>query len=187
MFTLSALRRASAAVVVLSLAVLLVGCGGGLRVIKPEVDDAAGLRAVSAYHVAPISYDFDVPAEWDVTEKDWAEKTSDWRRDYSKIIGQADKPVYVLGPGSKATDGAIIETSVTQMKVGTYAYFFKSPGHIWGSVTIRDAKSGNVLFKGSFDSMGRTDDREVMTFGGRVKLAHEPVAYDLRWLINRRE
>ncbi|MCL4731912.1 MAG: hypothetical protein KJ044_15950, partial [Planctomycetes bacterium] len=167
-------------VVVLS-AAILAGCGGGLRVIKPEVDDAAGLRAVTAYHVKPVSYDFEVPKEWDVTTDDWAKKTADWSREYANgIAATRAKPVYTLGPGASVGKGAIIETSVTQMKVGTYAYFVKTPGRIWGKVTITDAESGKVLFRGSFDSTGSTDTGEVMTFGGRVKTAHDPVTWDLR-------
>ncbi|MBX3475631.1 MAG: hypothetical protein KF754_14765 [Planctomycetes bacterium] len=169
-------------------AVILTGCGGGLRVIKPEVDDAAGLRAATAYHVMPVSYDFDVPKEWDVSADDWAGKTKDWSREYANGIAAArGKPVYMLSKDAKPGKGAVIETSVTQMKVGTYAFFVKTPGRIWGKVTITDSESGKVLFRGNFDSTGSTDTGEVMTFGGRVKTAHDPVTWDLRWLIDRKE
>lgn len=169
-------------------AVILTGCGGGLRVIKPEVDDAAGLRAVSAYHVKPVSYDFEVPADWEIPANEWPNKTRDWNSAYGSWVAQAGgKPVYILGTGADSKDGAIIETSVTSMRLGTYAFFVKSPGRINGRVTITDAKSGKVLFKGSFDAMGDHEGSDILSYEGRVKTAHRPVAADLRWLIERQE
>jgi len=169
-------------------AVILTGCGGGLRVITPEVDDAAGLRAVTAYHVKPVTYDFEVPADWEIPAKDWPTKTGDWSRAFAEWTSRADgKAVYTLGPSSEAKDGAVIETSVTSMRLGTYAFFVKAPGRISGMVKISDVKSGKVLFKGSFEAMGDSDGTDVLSYEGRVKTAHRPVAADLRWLIERQE
>jgi len=167
-------------------AVVLAGCGGGLRVIKPEVDDAAAIQATTAFHVAPVKYDFDVPAEWEIKSADWPSKTADWSRAFAEWTSRTDKkPVYVLAPGSTASTGARIDMTVTNMKLGTYSFFVNMPGRIWGTVTITDIKSGKVIFKGSFDSPGNHEGSDMYAYEGRVKQAHRPVAEDLTWLINR--
>lgn len=181
-------NRVCAVACCLALAGLLAGCGGGLRVIKPEIDDAAALRSASAFHVKPVVYDFTPDPEWEIPASDWPTKTKEWSSAFADWTGRTDaKAVYTLGPGSEAKEGAVIELTVTQMKLGHYAFFSAAPGRIWGKVTITDAKTGNVIFRGSLDSPGSTGTDDVYSYEGRVKTAHEPVARDLRWLIGRTE
>lgn len=167
-------------------ALLLVGCGGGLRVIKPEVDDVVALRSASAFHVKPVTYDFEVPADWEIPAKDWPVKTGEWNKAYSDWASHTErKPVYALGPGSEASEGAVIETSVTSMKLRIYTFFVNALARIWGKVTITDVKSGKVIFKGAFEAPGGSSGHDFLSYEGRVKTAHKPVAEDLAWLINR--
>lgn len=166
--------------------VLLVGCGGGLRVTTPEIDDAAALEAVSAFHIAQVENTTPINPEWEISESDWNLKTNEWSSQFAGECGRAEKAVYALGPGAEAKEGAVVSFKVTDMNLGTYAYFYKHPGWIKGVLTITDAASGKVLFRGSVDSMGTTDGTDRYSLEGRIKIAHLRVAQDVAWLIDRK-
>ncbi|MCZ7604633.1 MAG: hypothetical protein M5U25_00885 [Planctomycetota bacterium] len=166
--------------------VLLVGCGGGLRVTTPEIDDAAALEAVSAFHIAQVENTTPINPEWEISESDWKLKTNEWSSQFAGECGRAEKAVYALGPGAEAKEGAVVSFKVTDMNLGTYAYFYKHPGWIKGVLTISDAASGKVLFRGSVDSMGTTDGTDRFSLEGRIKVAHLRVAQDVAWLIDRK-
>ncbi|MCA8914796.1 MAG: hypothetical protein KDB90_05245 [Planctomycetes bacterium] len=179
-------RRGAVAASLLLGALLLTGCGGSLRVTTAEVDDAAAIAGQSAFHVKPVSYDFQRDPEWEIPDSDWPTKTSEWSNAFAGECTNADKTVYTLGPGAEASEGAIVEFTVTDMNLGTYAYFYKSPGRVHGVLTITEAKSGQVIFKGSVDSPGTTDGYDRFSYEGRIKVAHLRVARDVEWLINRK-
>ncbi|MBK8205380.1 MAG: hypothetical protein IPK87_01180 [Planctomycetes bacterium] len=187
MFSTFVASRVCAVVSCLALVGLLAGCGGGLRVIKPEIDDAAALRSASAFHVKPVTYDFDRNPEWEISDSDWPIKHGEWSSALNTRTADAAKAVYALGPGAEAKEGAVIELTVTSMNLGTYAFFYKHPGNIIGIVTIKDAKSGNVMFRGSVESGGTTEGPDRFSYEGRIKVAHERVGRDLAWLIDRQE
>lgn len=168
------------------LSLILVGCGGGLRVTTPEIDDAAALEAVSAFHIAQVENTTPINPKWEISEPDWKLKTNEWSSQFAGECGRAEKAVYALGPGAEAKEGAVVSFKVTDMNLGTYAYFYKHPGWIKGVLTISDAASGKVLFRGSVDSMGTTDGTDRFSLEGRIKVAHLRVAQDVAWLIDRK-
>jgi hypothetical protein len=168
-------------------ATLLAGCGGGLRVTKAEIDDAAGIRNAGAIHIKPVQYDFQRNAEWEISDADWPIKGQEWSSAMNGTAVEGARPVYTLGPGGEAKEGAVVEFVVTDMNLGSYAFFYNHPGRILGVLTIKDAKSGKVLFRGSVDSMGTTDGPDRFSYEGRIKVAHQRVGWDIEWLINRTE
>lgn len=166
---------------------LLTGCGGALRVTTAEVDDPAAIRSASSFHVKPVEYQFERDPEWEIEDSDWPTKTGEWSTAFAQEAATADRPVDSLAAGAQAKDGAVVEFTVTAMNLGTYAVFYKAPGWIRGQLTITDAKTGNVMFRGTVDSPGTTDGYDRFSYEGRVKYAHLRVAHDVRWLINRQE
>ena len=181
----SQIARKGAVLACLLVAGLLGGCGGSLRVTTPEVDDAAAISSASSFHVKPVEYDFQRNPDWEISDSDWPTKQDEWTTAFQQECATADRPVSALAAGSEAGDGAIVEFTVTDMNLGTYAYFYKAPGWIRGLLTITDAKSGNVIFRGTVDSPGTTDGYDRFSYEGRIKVAHLRVARDVRWLINR--
>ena len=164
---------------------LLGGCGGGLRYITPEVDDAAAIESQSAFHIKPVVNNTNLKPEWEIEMSEWPAKCDEWTSQFAEDCGNAGKAVYVLGPGAEAKAGAIVELTVTDMNLGTYAYFYKAPGWIKGSITITDAKTGNVIFRGSVDAPGTTDGHDRYSYEGRIGVAHRNVGRDVAWLIDR--
>lgn len=185
MFAMPIARLGTMSVCLLAAVGLLAGCGGGLRVTTAEVDDAQAIRSASAFHLKPVEYDFERSAEWEISDAEWPTKTAEWTSAYNREVGGASRPVYTLGEGAQASDGAVVEFVVTDMNRGMYAFFVKTSGWIRGILTITDASSGNVIFRGSVDSPGTTEGTDRYSYEGRVKVAHLRVARDVEWLINR--
>lgn len=169
------------------LAVLLTACSGSLRVTSAEVDDAAAIERASSFHIKPVTYEFQRPADWEIPDNDWPTKTREWSDHFGKRATDSERPVYALGPGAEPKEGAVVEFVVTEMKLGYYAFFAAGPARIWGRLTITDAKTGKVIFKGAVDSPGSTEGSDRYSYEGRVKTAHTPVADDVRWLIRRKQ
>lgn len=165
---------------------LLSGCGGRMVWTTPEFDDAAALHATSSYHVMPVKYDFQRPAEWEISDSDWPKKCAEWSAALGDTARNArNKPVYVVGPNTEPKDGAIVQFTVTQMRLGTYAFMYVESGRIQGTLTVTDAKNGKVIFKGAVDAPGTTDGTDRYSYEGRMKVAHWRVGEDLAWLFNR--
>jgi hypothetical protein len=165
---------------------LLSGCGGRMVWTTPELDDAAALHATSSYHVMPVKYDFERPAEWEISDRDWPQKCAEWSAALGDTARNArNKSVYVVGPNTQPKDGAIVQFTVTQMRLGTYAFMFAEAGRIQGVMTVTDAASGKVIFKGSVDAPGTTEGNDRFSYEGRMKVAHWRVGDDIAWLIRR--
>ena len=167
--------------------IVLAGCGGGLRVITPEVDDAAAIQSQSAFHIKPVVNQTNLNPEWEIEESEWPGKCDEWTSQFAEECANAGKSVYTLGPGAEAKEGALVEFTVIDMNLGTYAYFYKAPGWIKGAVTITDIKSGKVIFKGTVDSPGTTSGVDRYSYEGRIGAAHRRVGRDIAWLIDRQQ
>jgi hypothetical protein len=170
------------ALVVCLMGLLLAGCGGSLKVVTPEIDDARAIADTSSFHIQPVQFDFERNPEWELSDSEWDVRTGEWNSSFSRDCASADKPVY--SGGEPSAGGATVELRVTEMNLGTYAFFYKAPGWIRGVLTITDSK-GNVIFRGSVDSPGTTEGYDRYSLEGRIKVAHSRVARDVRWLINR--
>ncbi|MBZ0138098.1 MAG: hypothetical protein K8I27_17210 [Planctomycetes bacterium] len=174
--------RKGAVVASLLSALLLVGCGGGLTVVTPEIDDARALAGTSSFYIEPVAYDFQRDPDWELSDGEWKVRTDDWSNQFANDCSAADKAVYT---GTAAPQGgARVELLITAMNLGTYAFFYKAPGWIQGILTIKDG-SGKVIFRGAVDSPGTTQGSDRYSLEGRIKVAHSRVARDVRWLINR--
>lgn len=174
-------RKGAVIACVLS-ALLLLGCGGGLTVITPEVDDAAAIASTSAFYIEPVKYDKQPEAEWELSDSEWKVRTNDWSNQFANDCSSADKAVYT--GATPPAGGARVEFLVTDMNLGTYAFFYKAPGWIRGILTIKDS-GGKAIFRGAVDSHGTTEGTDRYSLEGRIKVAHSRVARDVRWLINR--
>lgn len=183
--SLTTARRGTMLLCLLATAGLLAGCGGGLRVTTAEIDDAAAIQSQSAFHIRPVQNTTKLNPEWEIEETDWPLKCDEWSASFAGECATAEKAVYALGPGADAKEGAIVEFTVSDMNLGTYAYFYKHPGWIHGILTITEAKSGKVIFRGAVDSPGTTDGYDRFSYEGRMKVAHLRVARDVAWLIDR--
>ena len=161
---------------------LLAGCGGSLKVVAPEVDDAAAIASISSFYIEPVQYDVEREPDWELSDSEWKTRTNDWSNQFAEKCTSADKAVYT---GTAAPEGgAKVELLITSMNLGTYAFFYKAPGWIRGILTIKDSK-GTVIFRGAVDSPGTTEGHERYSLEGRIEVAHSRVARDVRWLINR--
>ncbi|KAA0215746.1 hypothetical protein EDM80_05175 [bacterium] len=171
--------------VTLSLIMLLMlaGCGPPRFFTVEEMDEQA-LRSATAFHSKPVQWDFQRPANWEISDKDWQEMYEDSNAAYQRVlVTKVNRKVYELAPGAGASSGAVIDLRIHRIARGHYSFFTWGPATLDAKLTITDVSSGKVLFRGS--GVGRTQIQNAETAGdgGRLKYAHTHLADEIEALL----
>lgn len=162
---------------------LLAGCGPPRFFTVEEMDEQA-LRGATAFHSKPVEWDFQRPANWEISDKDWKEMYEVSNSAYQRVlVTEVNRKIYELAPGAGTSSGAVIDLRVNRIARGHYSFFTWGPATLDARLTITDASSGKVLFRGS--GVGRTQIQNAETAGdgGRLKYAHTHLADEIEALL----
>ena len=167
-----------------ALLLLLTGCGAPGFFTIEQIDEP-GLRNASTLNANEPQWDFKRPANWEISDKDWNEMHQDSSTAYLRELRQNNgRRFYVIAPGKQPDNGALVELKVTDIDRGHYTFFTYMPAVVQASLTITDAKSGKVLFKGKGKS--RTSGGAGPASygdGGRIESAHVVMANEIIRLV----
>lgn len=169
---------------------LLAGCGAP-RFFRTEVLDEAALKEISTYHARPVDVQFIRPPTWGLKDYEWDDMMTNGDQAYARGLLVVDKPVMMrVGKDGTPDSGGVIDVKVTNVKRGHYAFVTWAPAIVDATVTITEAKTGKVVFKGF--GQGITPDRgsgvnnftwELVGDGGRLKGAFFDLGRDLAWTL----
>jgi hypothetical protein len=161
--------------------ILLAACSSTPKAPKEQ----SPFQRVERFYAAPVIYDFEVPADWELPPGEWDEKTADftdaflYRLEVSKRV-----PISRLD-GDVPPGGAKIQLIVTEVDLGFYAGIVRKPAICWGELIFTD--SAGVEFA-RYDVEFRTPGDagyQWYTYGGRLASAHDEYAVDVISLIQR--
>lgn len=168
-------------------AVFVAGCSGYPKNIRPLEQDREALKNVSTFYAAPVVYDFEVPADWEITDMEWRGKTGDFSEAFVgalKVTRRA--PIEELQGNTAPPDGAIIELFIDEVDLGYHAIVTSRPAVCWGVLLITDSVTGDVLLRAECDFATPGDaGHQWYTYGGRLSSAHQDFAVDVISFIQR--
>lgn len=162
-------------ILLLTLTLLLGGCTGYSRVLEQTPPDKL-LAAAKVYKVAPVSFTWTPPANWEVTGEEWEKERktlSDAFR--QEVKEESRKQVDILKLDDKPTEGVRVDCNVFAADCGGWG----SSGTIAAEVTLTDIKSGRVLYKGKLEGNSRNAGMEGKDSWGRFRVGLQNIAREV--------
>ncbi|MCZ7604632.1 MAG: hypothetical protein M5U25_00880 [Planctomycetota bacterium] len=162
-------------------ALLLAACASTPKPAEPP----SPLASIDRFYAAPVVYDFDEPADWELPPGEWDEKTGDFSEAFVHRLEVTRRAPISRLEGDLLPGGAAIQLIVREVDLGFFAGIVRKPAICKGELLILDA-AGEVLI--SWDVEFRTPGDagyQWYTYGGRLESAHDAFAVDAISLIQR--
>jgi hypothetical protein len=160
---------------------LLAGCTTAPRKPEPE----SPLKRVERFFAAPVIYDFEEPADWELPAGEWDEKTADFSKAFVHRLEVTRRAPISRLEGDVPPGGASIQLFVTEVDLGFYAGVVRKAAICKGELVFIDSIGVELA---RYDVEFRTPDDagwQWYTYGGRLEAAHDAYAVEVIGLIQR--
>jgi len=121
-------------------ALLLAACASTPKPVEPP----SPLASVERFYAAPVVYDFEEPADWELPAGEWDEKTSDFSEAWvSRLEVTRRAPISRL-QGDLPAGGAAIQLIVREVDLGFFAGIVRKPAICKGELLISTRAEGVI-------------------------------------------
>ena len=167
--------------------VLLAGCATSGKP-KPE-ELPSPLASVERFYAAPVVFDFDVPADWELPPGEFEGKESGFSDTFLHRLEVTRRAPISRLEGASVPDGcAVIRLVVHEIDLGFYGGIVRKPAICKGELLIDDPQGSNLMhWDVTFKTPGDAG-WQWYTYGGRIETAHDAFAKDvISWIQHERD
>lgn len=165
----------------LILLLLLAACSSTRRGPEPE----SPFKRIERFYAAPVIYDFEVPADWEIPPREWDEKMDDFSEAFIHRLEVSKRVPISRLKGDVPAGGASVQLFVTEVELGFYGGIVRKAAICWGELVFIDSIGVEI---GRYDVEFRTPGDagfQWYTYGGRLESAHDAYAVDVISIIQR--
>jgi hypothetical protein len=160
---------------------LLAGCTTTPRTPEPD----SPFKRIERFYAAPVIYDFDLPADWEISAREWDEKMADFSEAFVHRLEVTKRAPISRLEGDVPPGGASIRLFVTEVDLGFYGGIVRKAAICKGELVFIDS-IGVELDR--YDVEFRTPGDagwQWYTYGGRLESAHDDFAVEVISIIQR--
>jgi hypothetical protein len=161
---------------------LLAACSSTPKTPPPE----SPLKQIERFYAAPVVYEFQPPADWELPEGEWIEKTGHFSEAFvDRLAVTRRAPISRLDDTPVPDNHAIIQLVIQRVDRGYFAYVSRRAAICYGELLIT-RPDGTIIE--SYDVEFRTPSDagyQWFTYGGRLESAHDDFAVEVISIIQR--